>query len=429
MHDELDVAIIGGGAAGALVAIHLARHDATPLRVAIVEAGPGPVGTGTAYRTADPAHRMNVRASGLSAFPDEPDDFVDWLGGGADRHGFAARAQFGAYLHDRSKRGDGPHRVTEVTAGARGLTREGDRWRIRLDDGTGLLASAVVLATGVEPPSVAWAPPHLRNSPRFVADPWQPGALDRIGAGEPVTIVGTGLTAVDVALTLDGDRPVTALSRHGRLPYGHTPVPLPGYPVDEPLPATRPDLRALLRRRIATSLSATGDWRPAIDGIRPVAQRIWSALPDRDRALFVRHDVRRWEAARHRMAPEVATRIEAMRATGRLTVTRGDARTATLPADTWVVNATGPDAQVTRSRNPLLRYALAGRIASPGPLGLGLDTTADGQLRDAGGRPVPGLWTLGCLRRGTLWETTAISEIRTQAAALAERLATRSRTG
>ena len=44
----------------------------------------------------------------------------------------------------------------------------------------------------------------------------------------------------------------------------------------------------------------------------------------------------------------------------------------------------------------------------------------DGRLLDRDGRPTEGLWAIGPLRRGAPFETTAIPEIRQQAAALAE---------
>lgn len=79
-----------------------------------------------------------------------------------------------------------------------------------------------------------------------------------------------------------------------------------------------------------------------------------------------------------------------------------------------VINCTGVRHDVRRSTDPLVMSLLADGIARPGPLGLGFDTLPDGRVR--GGAP---LWTLGALRRGNLWETTAFPEIRAQASAVA----------
>jgi tetratricopeptide (TPR) repeat protein len=83
-----------------------------------------------------------------------------------------------------------------------------------------------------------------------------------------------------------------------------------------------------------------------------------------------------------------------------------------------VVNCTGPANDVRRSADPLLMHLLDAGLARPGRLGLGLATDRAGRVlgRDPGAKAI---WTLGPLRQGELWESTAIPEIRTQAAALA----------
>ena len=84
-----------------------------------------------------------------------------------------------------------------------------------------------------------------------------------------------------------------------------------------------------------------------------------------------------------------------------------------------VVNCTGPREDVLGPGSSLLRrLADAGPVA-PGPHGLGLSTSLRGALRDRADRPSRVLFTLGPLRKGDLWETIAIPEIRAQAAELA----------
>jgi uncharacterized NAD(P)/FAD-binding protein YdhS len=89
------------------------------------------------------------------------------------------------------------------------------------------------------------------------------------------------------------------------------------------------------------------------------------------------------------------------------------------------IPTTGPVMDVRLLEDPLVRALLASGQARPGPHGLGFATADDGAvLGPLGDR----LWTLGGLRRGDLWETTAIPEIRTQACELAATLAARLRT-
>ena len=121
------------------------------------------------------------------------------------------------------------------------------------------------------------------------------------------------------------------------------------------------------------------------------------------------------------MPPVVAAGIRRLQESGQLRVARGDAVAMIEMAapGTWVVNATGPDPSLTRSANPVFRQLFADGVARRGPLGIGLDTTASGRLVDRSGFAVPGVWTIGCPRRGQLWESTAIPEIRAQAVPLA----------
>jgi uncharacterized NAD(P)/FAD-binding protein YdhS len=84
-----------------------------------------------------------------------------------------------------------------------------------------------------------------------------------------------------------------------------------------------------------------------------------------------------------------------------------------------VINCTGPCDRPERSESPFVRTLLERGIARPGPLGIGFATTRSGRLVGADSLREESVWTLGSLRKGALWESTAIPEIRDQAAALA----------
>jgi len=87
-----------------------------------------------------------------------------------------------------------------------------------------------------------------------------------------------------------------------------------------------------------------------------------------------------------------------------------------------VINCTLPSKSSATTDIPLVaQMRLAGYLV-PDSLGLGVETADNGALLGRDGNPVPGLFTLGALRRPGLWETTAIPEIRVQAAELASLL-------
>jgi uncharacterized NAD(P)/FAD-binding protein YdhS len=250
---------------------------------------------------------------------------------------------------------------------------------------------------------------------------------------------------VDVALVLGregGPRHVRAVSRNGLLPRAHDLSAGATAPYELPHGAfTLDELVADVERRIVEEEVAGGDWRSVIDSLRPVTNRIWARLGVPDRERFVREVSRHWEVRRHRMAPEVARMLDALSAAGKLTMGRASilamrpvpggievrmAEHDAAPEETVVVsrvvNCTGPSLQVAVAGEPLLRTLLDAGHVRPGPFSLGLDHDSRGALVDAEGRSSRLLYGMGPVRKGRLWETTAIPEIRAQSFELADLL-------
>jgi uncharacterized NAD(P)/FAD-binding protein YdhS len=248
-------------------------------------------------------------------------------------------------------------------------------------------------------------------------------------------MIGAGLTMVDLVLTLhtEGHRgPIHALSRHGMLPREHAPaVPRPlGVPPSLPTPRAAV---AWVRRETEAAIREGGDWRSVIDSLRPHTAAIWSGWDLRGRRSFLRHARYLWDAHRHRVAPEVGACVRALRDAGALIVHRGriTAVESGPPGLTEreesltvarVINCTGPRSEYATLDVPLVAALRRAGYLVADPLGLGIETAADGALLGRDGAPVEGLFTLGPLRRPALWESTAIPEIRAQAAVLARRL-------
>jgi uncharacterized NAD(P)/FAD-binding protein YdhS len=444
------VAIVGGGAAGTLTAIHLLRElrgRRAPARgVDILLVDPAAeTGRGVAYSTTDDRHLLNVPAGGLSALPDEPDQFLRWAQREVDESStagdFLPRKVYGAYLSAvlaETAAASTSAVLTRVTVRVVGLEAgPGDRDVLHLSDGTRLSADAVVLAPGVFAPSTAWAPASLLTSDRFVPDPWAPGALGDVAESDgDVLLVGTGLTMVDVVLSLQRPgRTIHAVSRRGRLPQVHAataqaPVEPTNLPDDVHIDIAT--LREAVHAHISETVREHGDWRPAMDGLRAHSGRLWSMLCEPCRAEFLASDASAWDLHRHRMPRSTARTVGRLRADGALQVATGEV--AAVEDDgsallvslsdgstrrvAHVVNCTGPLSDVSLTGDPLLTRLLADGRVVPGPLRMGLSTDRDGRVRAADGTVGP-MWTLGSMRRGELWESTAVPEIRVQAAAIA----------
>jgi uncharacterized NAD(P)/FAD-binding protein YdhS len=438
-----DVAIVGGGASGTLLAIQLLRRAPPGWRRLLLVDRSGDFARGIAYRTEEESHVLNVPAARMSALPEDEGHFLAWLkrreaGTGPDT--YALRHLYGDYLSELLAKAE--RAVPEVALERRKAdVRELEETagiRLRFKTGPDAFARYAVLALGNPPParlSVSRA-----ASARVWQMPWPKGGA-RPAKRASVLLVGAGLTAVDWVLALSARGhvgPMHMLSRHGLLPTAHPAVSVKPLELAHlPLERIRPLVHAL---RLAAARDRV-DWRAAVDGLRPFAQEVWRSLGDAERRRFARHVRTRWEVLRHRLAPAVAARVQSLQASGQLRVhaghllsvarrgkrlevryrPRGETEVKRLGVD-LVVNCTGPVGHSTQPDELVSALLQAGR-ARPGPLGLGLGTSPAGALLDARGRASARLWTLGPVRRGDAWESTAVPDIRLQAAALAEHLA------
>ncbi|HKP09902.1 MAG TPA: FAD/NAD(P)-binding protein, partial [Gaiella sp.] len=223
------IAIVGAGFSGTTLAVQLLRAAPSGLeRLYLVERAEGRVG-GVAYRTASASHTLNVPVGRMSAFEDDPDDFLRFvrrrepaLTGGS----FVPRRLYGEYLAETLDDARRSSSLPLVRVAGEVVTVEHvpDGVELGLADGRRLSADRVVLAIGNYPPS---DPPvgdgSVFASIRYARDPWAGDALER-DPREDVLLVGTGLTMCDVALALrDSDQQgrIHAISRRGLLPQPH----------------------------------------------------------------------------------------------------------------------------------------------------------------------------------------------------------------
>ena len=451
---RLPVAIIGGGFSGTITALNLLRTLPPDQPVLLCERAEK-FACGTAYSTEHDDHLLNVRAANMSAFAEQPDSFETWLRGCAFddtrrvRHTpegvFAARPLYGRYLNAMLDMGMAgvagsarlrlvPEEVVDI-APAPGGSSGG--WSLAFAGGAMQRVAGVVLAIG-----------NLRCQPCdteiYRTDAWAASTLRGLRPGLPLLVIGTGLTTMDLAVSLHArgfPGPVIALSRRGLLPRRHAPAaswPRPCFTEAER--ASLPALLARMRRELAAARAQGVDWRGVVDSIRPDTQALWRGLPARDRARFLRHLRPFWDVHRHRLAPPVADRIEQLRADGYLRILRGRLggieqvdgtawavvrRRGAAPeriAVQRVVNATGTET-AARTDDRLLRALLARGLVRLDGMGLGIEVTEALQTVDAQGRASASLWALGPLVRGMFWECTAVPDIRVQASHLAMQMA------
>jgi uncharacterized NAD(P)/FAD-binding protein YdhS len=438
------VAIIGGGASGIVAAIQLIRRARHAVNIVFVEPR-AKLGSGIAYSTEFDSHLLNVPASNMSALPDDRDHFLRWMRTNVaenfGRQSFARRSLYGRYLgetladacllakqqisldHYRSL-------ATRVEIHRCGV-------RVWMENDLRISADRGILALG-HPPQEN---PMPAGSGVEAVSAWSRSAFEALEPEASVLLVGSGLTAVDAALALDerGHRgTIHVVSRHGKWPqvHGVSTAPIPSSP-----PRSATTSRSILRAIREQVASASG-WQAAVDAVRPQTNALWARASQRERRRFLRHLRFYWQIHRHRMPQEVAAKIHSMRWGGRLLLHSGRIVEARVESDSRlrarlallggrdelslevarVINCAGPSLNLRDWSHPLIHDLLETGIARTDPLGLGLLTDNDGALIGRDGAASNVVFTLGPMRRGTLLETTAIPEIRGQAASLARRL-------
>ncbi len=452
---QVDLAIIGGGAAGVLTAINALRRATGPRRIALFEPA-STLAQGIAYATPWPEHLLNVPAGKMSGFPEQPGDFLDWLMARSEAVGhtreegaaaYAPRQQYAGYLLQRlgEAEADRPARLHTVHEAVVALQAQGDTYRLQLGNGECWQAGQVVLACGnsMRPLPVPGAEALL---PGQVVDAWDYDGVRLLAGDQDLVIVGSGLSMADcvVSLVAAGHRGrIHVLSRHALLPLPHAHGGVADF---DPQPLLRQSLRLRVRtlRAHVRAAAAQGiPWQGVMDRIRPLGQALWRSLDAADQRRFLRHVVRYWDVHRHRIAESVHAQLEALEQSGQLQRHRARLGTGLVQEATLqvhgqgvggpmpplnvaaVINATGVETRAAGLRNPLLQQLLAEGHARPGPHGLGLDTEPEsGALLDAQGQVHAGLQVVGSLRIGTLWESLAIPELRVQAQQAAARALT-----
>ncbi len=456
------IAIVGGGFAGTMTAVNLWRLSDRPVRVHVINASQS-FARGTAYGTPRGEHLLNVAARNMSALPDFPAHFVDWLRSRSDfaelddpalRELFAPRRIYGDYLSGLFASclspidARGEVQVETVQAEAVDIEIEDDdHAEITFADGGGLSVDRVVLATGNQAPGSLPGASLLAHDERYFGNPW---AIDRwmeqvLRTPSPpkrIVLLGTGLTMVDVMLTLQQlgwEGSVVALSRNGMLPRSH----FRGIAYEDYLPENAEtlglaELAELVQFHCRRLRDMSQDPAIAIDKLRPHTQRLWTSLSAEDRKLFLRRYAASWNVMRHRIAPSVHELITDALDTGRLRVIAGSIKNlragergidvqfedshGNVAEETGdlVINCTGPQSCLSQSGVPLFDALLRKGYARCDALDMGLEVDDQFAAIDRSGEPSNVVHAIGPLLKGSLWETTAVPELRVQAMRVAE---------
>lgn len=469
--DATRIAVIGTGVGGTLTLSRLAeRADASwsGTTVDIVDR-PESLGRGIAFGSDIAAAAVNTSQRRLDSLSPSLHSFRSWLAeSGLPQTNLASldttpmsRSVFGDYLAatlakaiDRLREcgvrvNFHPMHATSVRPQVTGITVHGD--------GTELpSADVAVVAPGV------WAPPARAAVGGVAAYPLS-SLSSRLGAHRSVAVLGSGLTAVDVACALDdGTTRVHMLSRSGTLPRVQVEA---GQLVDPPAHLTEDAVIAravwseltadtvlglldrelnrfgFSRSEILSDAAHAAHWADPLADPADIAchhtlsatndalNTAFALLPERERTLLREALGSRWFRYRVRIPLSRWRRLRAMQADGRLVIHGGvDASSAGL-AD--VLADLGVDGVVTalgQSSNLLHGPELVADLARSGLVdyddaGQGLVDAATCRAVAPGGGPRDDLLLVGQVSAGSYFTVSALDVVAGQAVRAAQTIA------
>jgi uncharacterized NAD(P)/FAD-binding protein YdhS len=277
-------------------------------------------------------------------------------------------------------------------------------------------------------------------------DPWDVAAMRQLDPQSTVLIIGSGLTMVDAVVSLEqaGHRGlIEVFSRHGLLPHVRRQPPAwVDFLAEDPSLRSPRQLMRALREQCRQAQAQGIDWQAPLDTVRAHIGRLWNQASDVQRRQFVRHVRPWWESHHHRSPPLSAELVARLHGEGRLRIHAASFKGLATSAEGLVaicirrrneaglevvqgaalINSSGIEYDWRRVARPLPQQLLARGLIQPGPLALGIAARADGAVRDAHGEPASRLFAMGPPLRGMWWESTAVTDVASQAKALAARL-------
>ncbi|MCG6149259.1 FAD/NAD(P)-binding protein [Leptospira levettii] len=448
-NNHISVAIVGAGLSGSLLAINLLKKTFDgKIDIFLIESSKKRFGRGVAYSPNSIYQKLNVPAKGMSLFPENPNHFVDWwksneknyfyLGESYDENSFFPRFIFGDYLestlNSNIQTKSSNKEFFTINDEVVDASKIESQWKIKLSSGAELIVDNLILATGNIPPG---NPNYLSNevldNKRYLHNPWDDSLFESIQLNETLGILGSGLSMVDVIMTLKRKNfqgKIVSFSRSGKLPKVHS---IPDHLNPTPFPE--------LFGNVNDDVNKIRNWLRENDGlsdvnlmnvIRPYTSVIWKSWDSKSQRRFIRHVRPYWESFRHRIPSESMAIISEWIQLGKLTFLKARIQSSRLEKETIeittlephskfgsyrfdrLINCTGPDTKLKEVKSDLYTNLMKKGYIIQSENGIGFVTGNLGQVKSKEGKFLENLYCLGPLRKNELWESTALREIRDQ---------------
>lgn len=454
-----EVTIVGMGFCGLMTAVHLIRNAENPFKLNIIQKNFGS-NKGPAYSTDNPSLVLNVPTAKMSCYPKEPGHFLDWVSEKSKYRNipkdllaisFMPRKLYGEYLSEVWEEtlgsSKGKIEVVMIDDIATGIRESGNGYEIMTEGSGTVTTDVLVLATGNDTPGEPGIPNmDFYKSPEYFCNPWDIDCVRDLDNVSNVLIIGNGLTMVDtvIGLTDNGFHgKIYSISPNGlaMLQHRHGGVAYKGLIDELNEPYDLDKLFSLFKKHVRLLREIGISAEPVVDSVRGISQKIWMSLSVEEKIRFMKHLRHLWGVARHRVPINVYDRIIRLKLEDRLKVIKGrllnivntengikvDFRNTRTYCDesilvSRVINCTGPQTDIGKSKNPFIRSLYESGFIRPDPLKLGIDADTEFRVLGKDGVPNDRILTLGGNLKGLFWESTAVPELRVQAENLADSL-------
>lgn len=447
------VVIVGGGFSGAITAVQILRQKLNNIRVILIDRTTS-VGRGLAYSTTYSECMLNVPAGNMSAFPNEPDHFVKYCqerGLEVNDSSFVSRAIFGDYIYQLLDNVKNEYkkesRFELITAEVIRLESNDSGALVQLDDHSTIRADRVVIASGHFSPITIPSLIPVITSERYQDAAHADKLLKIVGGPDPILLIGTGLTSLDVALQLrhqGQSGKIYLLSRRGLLPQPHR------VHTKKPDTATQrwnnllnidPTAKNYLREvRNQISISPL-DWRDIVGSLRSITPKLWMVLPGNEKRRFLRHIQPYWDTHRHRVAPEAYIKLIELIDNSSIEVIAGKITGSTCNKNSieldiklrktqnlkhlkasYIINCTGPNSNLRTVESKLFLQLQKDGLIQLDEHGLGILVDEYLSVKNSAGEALSWLSYVGPFLKANYWEATAVPELRAHIEFLANKI-------
>lgn len=448
------IGIIGSGFAGIMTAVQIIKKTDKPLKLFVI-GEKNHFARGIAYQSYLDKHILNVITGKMSAFPDQPTHFLDWVMSRPSfqnlpreivSNSFLSRNIYGDYLCEIWQEaiktaGEKGISIVELVDTVVKLELQENGATLSFLQSPSINISKCVIATGNQIPKNPTIPNlQFFKSSNYFQNPWTQESVSGIRSPLPVLILGNGLTMVDTILGLQDQnfkQKVYSISPNGFniLPHRHSGLSYQAHlsEIDEKMSLR--ELTQVLNKHIKIVRQFGVSAEPIIDALRTLSQKIWRNLSVDDKRIFMSRLRHLFGVARHRIPLHIYDKIQKMRINQDLNILSGKIldivegsegievkyfdkklRTTERLMVSRVINCTGPETDFSKLDNSFLRQCIEDEILCQDELKLGIQTNVETyRIKSKNGTEHTQLYTLGSNLKGELWESTAVNELRTQA--------------